>query len=310
MSLFGDSDGGGEPSFESDNENMTETSEDESVEDMDECKGGDDFASSDEDEIERQESENNDNPDDECLIVNSSIDNNNEIAAATSRSQSTPAVMSSFSSSKSKQSILTSNGVRLWPPSGGKKLKSETWKHGGFKKDQKGILQKDVVYCAHCNFSTKYCNSPTNLQRHIEREHGDVLKELSDEPKLFQSKVTDFPTTSLAIVKKYPQDSQKQVNFKNLIITWVIKSLRPFIIVKDENLVKAFNLADPKLTIPSTDTIKSQVSKLDVKHTALLKKELESISFVTCTNDAGSSYGASSFIDVNIHWLTEDFKLG
>ena len=41
---------------------MTETSEDESVEDMNESEGGDDFASSDEDDIERQETENNDNP--------------------------------------------------------------------------------------------------------------------------------------------------------------------------------------------------------------------------------------------------------
>ena len=171
------------------------------------------------------------------------------------------------------------------------------------------MLQKDVVFCAHCSFSTKYCNSPTNLQRHIEKEHGDVLKEESDEPMLFQSKVTDFPMTSLEIVKKYPRDSQKQVNFKNLIIKWVIKSLRPFIIVKDENLVKAFNLADPKLSIPCPDTIKSEVLKLNVKHTARVKEDLESVSYVTCTNDAGSSYGASSFIDVNIHWLNEDFKL-
>ena len=73
------------------------------------------------------------------------------------------------------------------------------------------------------------------MKRHIEREHGDVLKEVSDQPKFFQSKVKD--TTSLGVVKKYPGDSRKQVNFKNLIITWVIKSLRPFIIVEDENLV-------------------------------------------------------------------------
>ena len=68
-------------------------------------------------------------------------------------------------------------------------------------------------------------------------------------------------------------------------------------------------MADPKLSIPCPDTIKSQVRKLDLKHTALVKKDLENVSFVTCTNDAGSSYGASSFIDVNIHWLNEDFKL-
>ena len=30
---------------------------------------------------------------------------------------------------------------------------------------------------------------------------------------------------------------------------------------------------------------------------------------LTCTNDAGSSFGAKSFIDVNVHYVTEDFKL-
>ena len=308
MSLFGDSDGG-ELSFEieSDDKNVIETSEDESAEEMNASDGDDDSAPSEDDDSERLEIENNDNPDDDGLIVNNSLDNNAN-AAVTPQSQSSPAVRSSSASTKSNQPAPTANGVRLWPPSG-KKLKSETWKHGGFKKDNKGVLQKDVIFCAHCNFSAKYCNSPTNLQRHIEREHGDVLKKMPEELKLYQSKVTDFPMTSLAAVKKYSRDSQKQVYFKNLIIKWVIKSLRPFIIVKDENLVKAFNLADPKLSIPCPDTIKSQVRKLDLKHTALVKKDLENVSFVTCTNDAGSSYGASSFIDVNIHWLNEDFKL-
>ena len=80
--------------------------------------------------------------DDECLIMDNSIDNNNVIAAATPQSQSSPAAKFSFSSSKSNQPILTSNGVRLWPPSGGKKLKFETWKHGGFKKKQKGFFRR------------------------------------------------------------------------------------------------------------------------------------------------------------------------
>ena len=118
-----------------------------------------------------------------------------------------------------------------FPPTTGGKLKSEAWKHGGFKKDNKGILLKETVFCTHCSFSVKYCSSPTNLLRHIDKEHGDLVKEELDRPKLYQSKVTDFPTTSLTAVKKHPRDNQKQVNFKNFFIKWIIRSLRPFVIV-------------------------------------------------------------------------------
>ena len=41
--------------------------------------------------------------------------------------------------------FLSSNGVRLFPPTTGGRLKSEAWKHGGFKKDNKGILLKETV---------------------------------------------------------------------------------------------------------------------------------------------------------------------
>ena len=303
ISFFDDIDiGESDPSFE-------ETSDDDdSGSDIE--ASNEDNISSEEDDITRVENENIELSDEEGLEVNNpDKDNNNQpITAGSSSATSSSTVKSSSSLAKSLP-FLSSNGVRLWPPTTGGKLKSEAWKHGGFKKDNKGILLKDKVFCAHCSFSAKYCSSPTNLLRHIEKEHGDLVKEESDGPRLYQSKVTDFPTTSLTAVKKYPRDNQKQVNFKNCIIRWIIRSLRPFVIVKDDNLVKAFNLADPKLSIPCPETIKSEVSKLDVKHTVLVRKELQNVMFVTCTNDAGSSYGGSSFIDVNIHWLNEDFKL-
>ena len=80
----------------------------------------------------------------------------------------------------------------------------EAWRFQ--EKTERDFSEGRGLLCS-LQFSTKYCNSTTNLQRHIEREHGDVLKEVSYEPKFFQSKVTDFPTTSLVVVKKYPRES-------------------------------------------------------------------------------------------------------
>ena len=62
MTLFGDSDGGGKSSLDSDDEYVNETSEDESIGDMNESDGGDELTYSEEDDVERLGNENNDNP--------------------------------------------------------------------------------------------------------------------------------------------------------------------------------------------------------------------------------------------------------
>ena len=36
--------------------------------------------------------------------------------------------------------------------------------------------------------------------------------------------------------------------------------------------------------------------------------ELSKVEAMSCTNDGGSSSGAKSFVDVNVHYVTEDFQ--
>ena len=180
MSLFDERDvGESDPSFE------VTSDDDDSGSDI-EASNEDISSEEDDDDITRVENENIQHSDEDGLeVINPDRDNNNQLSEAVSSSTTSSSAVRSSSSFSKSLPFLSSNGVRLFPPTTGGKLKSEAWKHGSFKKDNKGNLLKETVFCAHCSFSAKYCSSPTNLLRHIEKEHGDLMKEESDGPKLY-----------------------------------------------------------------------------------------------------------------------------
>ena len=56
-----------------------------------------------------------------------------------------------------KSKVQTTDGVELFPPDGSKMRKaSKAWHYGGLKKDDKGKLLKDTMFCALCPKSFKY----------------------------------------------------------------------------------------------------------------------------------------------------------
>ena len=123
MSLFDDIDiGESDPSFE-------ETSDDDdSSSDIE--ASNEDISSSEEDDINRVENENIELSDEESLEVNTpDKDNNNQPTTAGSSSTTSSSTVKSSSSMAKSLPFLSSNGVRLWPPTTGGKLKSEAWKH-------------------------------------------------------------------------------------------------------------------------------------------------------------------------------------
>ena len=60
---------------------------------------------------------------------------------------------------------------------------SKAWKHGGFKKDSKGNLIKDMVWCSYCGKSSKFLSSPSNLMDHVNNRHMDIVIKQEDKNK-------------------------------------------------------------------------------------------------------------------------------
>ena len=109
-------------------------------------------------------------------------------------------------------------------------------------------------------------------------------------------------------ISKYKDTHPKQVEFRKTVVQWVIANKRPLSIVDDEKLGKCFGIADPKLKMPSRKNITRDIRKLFAKEKAKTIEELSKVEAMSCTNDGGSSSGAKSFVDVNVHYVTEDFQ--
>ena len=60
-----------------------------------------------------------------------------------------------------KSKVQNTEGVELFPPAGSKMRKtSDAWRYGGLKKNEKGKLLTDKMYCALCPKTFKYNKSP------------------------------------------------------------------------------------------------------------------------------------------------------
>ena len=214
-----------------------------------------------------------------------------------------PLLKAASSSSKGRAGLMY-KGVQLFPPDK-RRSTSFAWDHGGFKKMENGQLDRSQVFCVHCGVDLKYNGTPSILANHVQRLHKDELK-----PNIAktQSLITDFSAPAETKVKKLSPTHPLQVKFMNEIVRWVIESLRPIKIVTDKRLLNAFKLANPALSVPSMIHVRKDIINLEEFHRTKLIEELREVSHVTCTNDAGSSYGGSSFIDVNIHWVDEEFS--
>ena len=106
---------------------------------------------------------------------------------------------------------------------------------------------------------------------------------------------------------EYSKDHPKQQKLRKKLVEWVVINKRPLAIVEDVKLVEAFEIADDKLKVPTRGMITAYVKELFKKEKCKASHSFSDIEYFTCTNDAGSSFSAKSFIDVNVHYVSEDF---
>ena len=105
------------------------------------------------------------------------------------------------------------------------------------KKDDKGRLLRDQMFCALCPKTFKYNQSPSALTDHLRHRHADKMLEL-ESAKQSQSKLTDFRFTKADVQEKYKASHPKQKQFRSDVVDWVVKDKRPFAISDDQGLRK------------------------------------------------------------------------
>ena len=198
-------------------------------------------------------------------------------------------------------------GQRLFPPARKNSEPSRAWSFGGFIKDKRGQLLKEETICGLCGIRMKYQNSPSNLLQHLRSTH---VKDFLSEPSTDHPKINSFfPAKTGPGVLKYKKDHPKQKLITTKLTEWVVSNNRPMLIVEDKKLKEAFEISDPKLQMPTRKLISKGINEEFKKKKAETINELSQVEFLSCTNDAGSSFGAKSFIDVNVHYISEDFEL-
>ena len=198
----------------------------------------------------------------------------------------------------------TWEGEKLYPPKDN--VTSNAWKLGGFKKVN-GILQKQETICGVCGKKIKYRNTPTNLQQHLENQHSIQWGELQVKKSSQQPKISDFSSSSAS--KHYSDSHPKQKGFVSKLVDWVVKNLRPVSIVEDEKFRDLIAFIDPRLKVPSRKTIMRKINRLRAEKEGQVIEKLKNVENVCCTTDAGSSLDQRSIINVNLHWLNEDFMM-
>ena len=192
-------------------------------------------------------------------------------------------------------------GVKLFPPP---KSNSKAWQFGGFRKGINGQLIKSKTVCGICGKEQGYRGTPTNLYQHLVNKHG------AETGLVGATKTTAIETffKKPSQLSKYKQTHPKQKDLKNKIVRWVIVNKRPLSVVEDEKLVEAFEVADPRLKMPTRWEVTKEIRRLFKVKKAATVEELSRQDYFCCTNDAGSSSGARSFVDMNIHYVNENFE--
>ena len=117
-----------------------------------------------------------------------------------------------------------------------------------------------------------------------------------------------FPPKSTK-AQKYKNDHGKQKMFRTLACKWIVKNTRPLSIVEDEAFRDMIELADPKLSVPCSSTVTREIKKMYNLQVDKTTELFKGIDYFWATTDAGTSYAGKMFIDVNVHWISKDYKM-
>ena len=178
-------------------------------------------------------------------------------------------------------------------------------------------VDKTRVFCILCTGERKeaglsYCGSTTSLYNHLNNHHPNEWSEAEEGKNKIEANEGAKPNIKNYFGAKVPQWSKSSPKWKEttkMIAKWFVKDTRPAHMVEDEGFRRLMAMVRPEYIVPCAQTITSYIEQLYIEITSQIKKELEEIEFVAVTTDGGSSSNCSSFQEVGLHGLTEDFEM-
>ena len=204
------------------------------------------------------------------------------------------------------QQRKTQQSETLFPPVSRAGKRSFVWDYGGCKKKD-GKLITDRVFCRECGKGFVYNGTPGNLMNHLKLVHS-IYQKPEESSKEQQPKIDNIFACQTKIVK-YKSNDVKQKKFRASTCKWIVKNLRPLNIVDDEYLREMIEIADPKLSLPSSSTVTREITKMYNTKKQQTVELFKTVEHLWGTTDAGTSFAGKCYIDVNAHWISEDFKV-
>lgn len=198
-----------------------------------------------------------------------------------------------------------------------KGVPSLCWGFFHFREDkQKKIPDKKKVFCDLCQAELAYHSSTSSLIRHLNTSHKEKYDEAKKSAEEITDKETSNPITNYTTAQlgpnkksKWPKSSPKYIKAVELIAKWFCQDSRPTNIVDDQGFFDLMEFCCPEFDIPSRTTVQNYINKDYQREKSKIVKELESVEFCAVTSDGGTSSNAVSFLDTNVHFVTDNFEL-
>jgi hypothetical protein len=190
---------------------------------------------------------------------------------------------------------------------------------------RKSPIWQYFIYDESCNKSNcmlpdcgKWINgkNPTNLQQHIDNNHKEESKLLSEKLQDWRntkkkikdaSKCATVKIDSVFAVKNYSLDSYKQINITKKLAVFIATSTVANRLVENEEFRDLLNELDPRYVVPGRQKIKSEMEKVLCVMKENVKCLLKQARRVHLCCDIWTKKGMTeSFLGVTAHFFAQD----
>ena len=148
---------------------------------------------------------------------------------------------------------------------------------------------------------------------HLKRDHLSLYqeamgkKEKNGESSQDAPKIADFFQKKVSI--SWPKTGKKWKEATDALTKWLVKDSRPSYLIESEAFRHFIQTICPEYTVPCSKTINNKIEKMYVDVKGTVKKSLEKLEFCSISTDGGSSSNSSSFHDIGVHYISDDFEL-
>ena len=194
-------------------------------------------------------------------------------------------------------------------------VNSLVWTFFQFRETKDGP-NRNSVQCNFCQKNIPYNTLTSNMSWHLTSHHKKKYDEAvaakeknNPSSTSSQSSIKGYAVKKTSSVVKWKTSSQNYKTATRLIAKWVCRNSRPLSIVEDEGFRELINFLAPEYEVPTHTTISANISSYYEEEKKKLRDELENIEFCSVTTDGGTSSNAISYLDVNVHYIDQEFNL-